>query len=350
MEKIRSGQLKKFSTIPKLIFGIGLAATTWPADSRAEGATSNVVGWSTNGSAVYARLRVQVTNAPPNPQFPVTPKSDNGGATPDQPSYVTNMVFDHFLPGSLNNLVWTNFIARTNGRDTTIWSVRSHSLNWPATPPVAVWNTNCLIWGMKGATALSPCWEVESGIGQVPVTALTRRHGYTRGHGMGPDGFNTNFAGKRVWFVTTNNTVVQETVARDVVRTRGGGGNRDYTILLFSHDLPSSIEPLRAVAATDLSAKYRLWSTAPQPLFKTEQAGHVSPEVPGWMLNTWKAGDSGSPDMLPLPNELVFYMGRSTSGPSPEMQADMDQLCELEGLDSKRYQLQWVDLSGYPTY
>ena len=76
----------------------------------------------------------------------------------------------------------------------------------------------------------------------------------------------------------------------------------------------------------------------------------MSAEVPGMSVNTWKGGDSGSPNMLPMPGELVFCNGRSTSGPSPEMQADMDELCKLERLDAKEYQLQWVDLSSYPVY
>jgi hypothetical protein len=51
-----------------------------------------------------------------------------------------------------------------------------------------------------------------------------------------------------------------------------------------------------------------------------------------------------------MPGELVFYSGRTTSGPTPEVQADMDELCRQEGLDPKGYQLQWADLSGYPSY
>jgi len=310
------------------------------ANAGAAGAPANILGWSTNGPAVYALVSVPATNSPVNPQSP----------NAAQGAQVANPVFDHFLPGSLSDLVWTNFIAHTNGRDMTIWSTRSHSLGWPATPPNAAWNTNSLIWGMKGATALSPCWEVEGAPGQVPVTALTRRHAYARGHGMGPDGFNTTFAGKRVWFLTTNNSVIQATVVRDLVRSAAGGANRDYTILLFKQDLPAGIEPLRVIAATNLAAKYSWLAGAPHPLFKSEQTGQVSTEIPGFTLNTWKGGDSGSPDMLPLPNELVFLNGRSTSGPSPEMQADMDHLCELEHLDPKKYQLQWVDLSAYPAY
>jgi len=45
-----------------------------------------------------------------------------------------------------------------------------------------------------------------------------------------------------------------------------------------------------------------------------------------------------------LPGELVFFSGRSTSGPTHEMQADMDELCQLEGLNPAKYQLRWVDL------
>jgi hypothetical protein len=67
-------------------------------------------------------------------------------------------------------------------------------------------------------------------------------------------------------------------------------------------------------------------------------------------VQTWKAGDSGSPDILPLPGELVFVGGRSTTGPTPEMQADMDELCRLQKLDPKRYQMRWVDLSRFPDY
>jgi hypothetical protein len=202
---------------------------------------------------------------------------------------------------------------------------------------------------MKGITALSPCWESESGIGQVAVTALTRRHVYTRGHGMGPDGFNENFAGKKIWFVTTNNTVVEAKVLRDVVRTFGGS-KRDYTILLLTKDLPAGIDPLRVVSMSDLYVKYVDCPGAPKPLFKTEQSGQVSTEVGGLKVNTWKGGDSGSPDMLPIPGELIFINGRSTSGVGPEMQTDMDELSKSAGLDPKKYQMQWLDLSAYPSY
>src|SRR6185503_1049314 len=125
---------------------------------------------------------------------------------------------------------------------------------------------------------------------------------------------------------------------------------RDYTIFLFKDDLPVSIQPMRVIAVTNVLAQYPSRPGSPRPVFRTEQSGSVSAEVPGFTVETWKGGDSGSPDMLPMPNELVFFGGRSTSGPSAEMQSDMDELCTKQGLNPKKYQLQWVELSSYPSY
>jgi len=266
---------------------------------------------------------------------------------------VTNVVFDHFRPDSMNNLVWTNLIAQTNGRNTIIWGTRSHPAGWPTTPPVVKWNPTGLLWGMKGLTALSPCWELEGSSGQVPITALTRRHGYARGHSMGPDGFRTNYLGRKVWFLTTNNILVERKVTREVVRT-GRTSRNDYSLLLFDQDLPDSIQPMRVAPESQIlhpsPAKFPYSPDAPAAIVQTEQTGRVSASLPGFTVNTWKGGDSGSPNMLPFPGELVFFSGRSSSGASPEMQADMDALCKMEGLDPRKYQLQWKDLSAYPLY
>ena len=321
-------------------------------------------GWVTNGPAVF-RVYTRATAAQPAPgvAYYPPPLSLPPDLRRDMLTFIVashvkrtveaDKVFDHFLPESLNHLVWTNFIAHTNGRNMTIWSVRTRPQGWPQRPPIVQWNTSSLIWGMKGFTALSPSWEWEGNPGQVPITALTRRHGYTRGHDMGSDGVGTVVAGGKVWFLTAQNTVVQMTVKREVVRTVQTSG-RDYTILLFSSDLPDSIQPMRVTAPSDVFApahsRYVYFVDAPCPLFETEQTGGVSAGVPGFTLKTNKGGDSGSPNMLPLPGELVFASGRSTSGASREMQADMDELCRLEGLDPGRYQLQWADLSAFPPY
>lgn len=263
----------------------------------------------------------------------------------------TNLVFDSFVPDSLAQLVWTNFTALTNDRDMRIWSTRTHPIEWPTNPPIVTWNRNSLIWGMRGMTALSPSWAGQGAVGQVPLTALTRRHVYARGHGMGADGFHDGFAGKKAWFLTTNDTLITVAIRRSVVRITPGTNqaHRDYTILLLDQDLPETIEPM-AVTSVESVQKYYLnakQGTANLPIFEVEQTGNVSSGVAPFKVNTWKGGDSGSANMIPLPGQLVFFSGRSTSGPTADMQADMDQLCRLEGLNPAKYQMRWVDLGKF---
>ena len=310
-----------------------------------EPGTNVFLAWVTNGPAVAASYRIPLPSGIFTNRLGQLQRRPVSKLTP-----TVEYRFDHYFPESLNNLIWTNFIAHTNGRSTLIWSVRQHPPDWPTNAPVVAWNTNCLMWGMRGLTALSPCWASEGYSGQVPITLLTRRHGYARGHSMGPDGFHTNFAGFKVWFVATNDTMVEVKVVREVVRTQGGGVNRDYTILLFDRDLPPSIQPIRVTNPADLRRKYKQESYAPSPMFFTEQTGNVSAEVAGFMAVIGKGGDSGSPIMVPMPGELLFWAGASTSGPSNEMQADIDELSRLQGLRPSRYQLQWVSLSRNPDY
>jgi hypothetical protein len=170
---------------------------------------------------------------------------------------------------------------------------------------------------------------------------------------MGAARFGTDLAGKKVWFVAADNRIVETRILRHVVRTTEKG-TQDYTLFLFSSDLPRAIEPMRVANPSDVfqvsPCKYCYIVGAPCFLFKTEQLGNVSTDVPGFIVDTMKGGDSGSPNMLPLPGELVFVNGRTTSGASPQMQADMDELCRLQGLDPAKYKLQYVDLSGFPAY
>jgi hypothetical protein len=206
---------------------------------------------------------------------------------------------------------------------------------------------------MKGLTALSPCWQNEGSPGQLPLTLLSRRHAYTRGHGMGPEGFQTQIAGYKAWFLTRDNVLVEARVKRYVVRASPTNGvPRDYSIVILDRDLPNTIETMAVVPFAEVQRKYRFASGPdwPCPVFQTEQGGLVSAGIAPFITNTWKPGDSGSPNLIPLPGELVFYSGRSTTGPSREMQEDMDELCRLERLDPKKYQLRRADLSRYPDY
>ena len=315
--------------------------------------SSNAIGFSTNGPVRYEAFRItqlMSNTVAVNPRAATNPAYRR--MFPSEYLY-TNAVFHSLQEDSLNYCVWTNFLAHTNGRDMVIWSQRSHAAGWPTNPPIAIWNTNSLIWGMKGMTALSPCWANEGAPGQVPLTALTRRHAYTRGHGMGDDGFNTGNAGRKAWFVAADNTLVEAIIKRQVTRAISTNGtHRDYTILMFDRDLPPSIEPM-SVAEFKTVQVYYPWPTlglVPHPVYQTEQEGRVSSGIAPLTVNTWKGGDSGSPNMLPLPGELVFFSGRSTSGPTPEMQRDIDELCRQEGLNPAKYQLRWADLSKFPGY
>lgn len=322
---------------------------------------TNFAGLETNKAVVFSLTSYVRTNIMPSPwsQSPIPPPTVPAEIrerllirrtqTVAQVYFFTNRTFVGFRPESLINAAWTNLMALTNGRTPVIWSQRAHPVGWPLRPPIVRWNTAGLMWGMKGLTALSPCWEGEDSPGRTPVTALTRRHGYARGHAMGADGFREQYKGKRVWFLSANNTVVQVRVLREVVRTTPVCG-RDYTILLFNEDLPASIEPIRVCTFQDFAPRYAFLDKVPIPLFMTEQSGNVSAGIPGFTFDVNKGGDSGSPNMIPLPGELIFYNGRTTSSPSPELQEDMDELCRRSGLNPAKYRMQWADLRAYPKY
>jgi hypothetical protein len=247
---------------------------------------------------------------------------------------------------------WTNFIGQTNGRTMDMWSERfPYPTGWPNVPPVLAWNTNCLLYGLDGFTGISQCNEFEGNPGQVPVTLLTRRHGCTRGHGFpGTNGLCTTLlAGQRVWFCAADNTVVQMTVAAEMDRLGDVGGNSyDYGLVVFTEDVPESISPVSVMSPADLEIYY--WNTPDLPylFLGTEQAGHVSAGVSPFVFDIMKGGDSGSPNMIPSPdNKLIMYSGRATSGFSPQMQADLDALSVYVGRSTNNYQLRWYDLSPW---
>jgi hypothetical protein len=259
---------------------------------------------------------------------------------------ITN-VFAGFVPGSLAETVWAGF--QTNGRSTRMWEFWKLPPGWPTNPPVLRWDTNNLMWGRKGMTGISQVWEDMGAFGQVSITALTPRHGYLRGHSMGPSGLAPTRVGRRVWFCTRDNQVIERRVQLLLVRGRDVPDQGDYSIILFDADLPPGIEPLRVVDAAKLRRKYNFGEYNHHPVFMTLQGGSVSARIPGWNVE-FGGGDSGAPLMVPLPGELVFFQGISTSPPSAKMQADMDMLSRRAGLDPRRYQMKWVDLDAYPDF
>jgi hypothetical protein len=351
-----------FSLLPCLL----VAADSQRAPEAFNGPGTNFLGLTTNGPAWFWSYSWFRTNLTANPHFPKpgTPPLDTNKFSPNVAKRLldmrrdpfrtniitlTNAIFHRFAPDSLNHLLWTNFTAKTNGREMSLWATRAHPPGWPTNPPAVRWNRRGLVWGSRGFTALSPCWEQEGISGQAPITLLTRRHGYTRGHGMGADGFRRQYRGKKVWFLAANDTLVTARISREVVRT-APSGKGDYTMVLFDKDLPASITPLRVADLGALPAKARFILDSPWPALYSEQGGTFGTMVPGFPGPGLKAGDSGSPNLLFLPEELVFTGGRGTSAATAGMQADIDELCRLEGLNPKRYQMQWLNLSGYPSY
>jgi hypothetical protein len=304
---------------------------------------TNHIGWTNSGQFFLHIVRLNITNS--------SPTNSSFFQFHHRNMVITNLDFAGYVPGSLGNAIWTNFVAHTNGRNLNIWAQRDH----PGSSPNMLkgrWNTNGMMWGMKGLSGLSPHCDSDRGTGELTITALTRRHGYTRGHGVGPDGIYKAWNGSRVWFLATNNSVVEVKVKQAVVRTRREGGECDYTIALFDRDLPSAISPLRVTTYDQIQSHYPFPTNVhfPHPIFMTEQTGKLSTWVWPYITDVVKGGDSGLPNMLPLPGELIFFNGRTTTGPSPEMQADMDMLCRMEKLNPRKYQMQWIDLSKYPTY
>jgi hypothetical protein len=259
---------------------------------------------------------------------------------------VTN-AFAGFVAGSLAEAVWAGF--HTNGRSTNLWEFWQLPAGWPTNPPVLRWNTNSLIWGWKGMTAISQVCEGMGAFGQGQITALTPRHAYLRGHSMGPSGLHPEKIGRRVWFCTRDNQVIERKAQLLVVRGRDVLTQGDYSIVLFDADLPAAIEPMRVADSAKVWRKYLFGDLSHKPVFMTLQEGCVSARIAEWTVPI-RGGDSGAPVMLPLPGELVFFGGITTSPPSAEMQADMDMLSRRAGLDPRRYQMQWVNLDAYPDF
>jgi hypothetical protein len=254
--------------------------------------------------------------------------------------------FAGFVPGSLASVIWAGF--HTNGRSTNIWEFWQLPAGWPNNPPVLRWNTNNLMWGRKGMTAISQVCEGMGGFGQGAITALTPRHGYVRGHGMGASGLDPTRVGRRIWFCTRDNRVIESKAQLLLIRGPDVPGQGDYSIILFDADLPPGIEPMRVADQATVGRKYPR-GLSQRPVFMTLQGGCVSAGIPGWTV-PYRGGDSGAPLMLPLPGELVFFEGLTTSPPSAAMQADMDMLSRQAGLDPRKYQMQWVNLDSYPDF
>jgi hypothetical protein len=136
------------------------------------------------------------------------------------------------------------------------------------------------------------------------------------------------------------------TVAASFIRLGTvGGQSYDYGIHVFTRDAPDSITPMSVLSDADYEVYYPDTPDLPFMFFGTTQDGYCSAQVPPFVYPLLVAGDSGSPNMIPTPdNKLAMFSGRSTSGPSAQMQADMDTLTALVGLSTNNYQLRYYDM------
>jgi hypothetical protein len=101
---------------------------------------------------------------------------------------------------------------------------------------------------------------------------------------------------------------------------------------------------MSVLSTDDFEIYYYDTPEIPFLFFATEQLGHCTagPEVPEFLVDFYKGGDSGSPNMIPTPDgQLVFFRGTATTGPNSQMQSDVDALSTYLGLDPGDYQLQW---------
>jgi len=235
-----------------------------------------------------------------------------------------------------------------------------------------VWNTNSALWNKKGLTSWSPIHtsQLTNLSTDVLVTALTRRHIYSRGHSSGSDGYYsynvTN--GEYYYFYTTNNQMVIRRALNKITRISSGKG--DYTITVLDSDLPTTIDTMaqamqfpmdtnNAFAGTgDFSVKLNYGSAYNHPVTQLGfcQHGYIgfnSGDNNGYGITNffphgiYVGGDSGNPNFYVIGNELAMTSGRTTSGYNIFMQQDIDALSATNGMDPALYQPRFVDVSKF---
>jgi hypothetical protein len=248
---------------------------------------------------------------------------------------------------TLPQLLVQSFITATNGRQENIFNS-----DW-------TWNQNELTYGLTGFTASAPVFY--PGGDALPATALTRRHLYVRGHSNGATNDAVDpaaFVGRSFVFFTAQNVPVTNSIIAAFKRydqPNTNGQYIDYCLLLTSNDLPASITPMRVLdtnAVARINA-YALWNWSPlpnYPILGTCQHNDVGGLNFAVFSNHsfFIGGDSGSVNFIILNGEMLFVAGRTTTGYSPQMQADANTLSTWAGLNPANYQIQTESLTEYP--
>jgi hypothetical protein len=268
-----------------------------------------------------------------------------------------------------NTRIYDNFYVRLVVCDSWMWNIydtfnRSLTANstdevWTTrtygNPPTITWNQNSLLYGRTGFTAISPIGWGPGSPTQVTVTALTRRHGYARGHGMGgPDGLRlgSEFVGKTIWFKPADGDPVPATICAAYVRNPENHGNvpPDWTVVMFNTDLPDSITPIPLVMLSRTYGSpvtFRTGQTtrmsANMPPFTFHMGGHDDLSRPPFNVqDTFIGGDSGAPNLIPKQDGQLVFIGGTSTTLGTEIQTDINALCTHMGVSNANYQLNWL--------
>jgi len=251
---------------------------------------------------------------------------------------------------------WTTLTGSngvTNGATSYLWSM--NNANNPQTGNTA-WEGNSLIRAYYEYTAISQdCIWDGGNVGADSFTALTARHAYGAGHQHVATNQNAYviYQPPYTYWVAfcnannPNNQVIRANILGYVAHWHDNGTLQDYTVLLFDRELTTNgITPMPV--AYQLPAAYLVLTTG-QAYGGTVQYGNTDFDgplptgcLPTLVPETQIPGDSGSPLMVPTTSgHLVFFGGKTTTGPSQQMQADMDWLTTNVnlGLSPANYQM-----------
>jgi hypothetical protein len=236
----------------------------------------------------------------------------------------------------------------TNGTTSYLWSMNNP--NNPQTGNTA-WEANSLIRAYSEYTAISQdCIWDDGVVGIDAITALTARHGYGAGHQHIGKGLGTNciYSGPPypwVAFCDANNNVYQVNILGYAAHY-DDSTEQDYAVFVFDRDVTTSCGVTPMPVAYQLPAAYIALTTGQAYGGTVQYATTLSQnELPIGCLPTLLpesdiGGDSGSPYMVPTTTKhLVFYGGKTTTGPSQQMQADMNTLTTGIGLSPANYQM-----------
>ena len=260
-------------------------------------------------------------------------------------------------PPTIQAALWSSFTAATNGHTS-----QTEFANAGGEITNITWDTGSPLYGKTGFTAFSlesnfAIFNTTNGVWNpsqwgVPVTALTKRHCYIRGHSNGATNgvIDTATNSAPIHFLTADNQIVTR---YEIAAFKEYGGGMDECLVLLDADLPDSIEPVTMIDAAAFAAKLAkntlgfypgfnpLLGTCQHNQIGTTDGTHYNPH------NFYIDGDSGSPDFYLLNGAVVMLQGRTTTGYNAQMQADADALSRFAGLDPSQYQIKLLDLNQF---